>query len=61
MIMYTATVQKAKSKGRMSMETTNTGDSSKIQEACRREPEHKLKTAVEHGANRTSETTRDHS
>jgi hypothetical protein len=33
MIMYTATGQKAKPNGRMSMETTNTGNSSKIQEA----------------------------
>jgi hypothetical protein len=48
----------------MSTETTDTGNPSKIPEACRRETEeHKLKTTVEHGGkrpNRASETTGDH-
>jgi hypothetical protein len=49
-IVYTVTGQKAKLKVRMSTETTDTGNSSKTPEPCRRETEeHKLKTAVEHG------------
>jgi hypothetical protein len=48
--VYTGTGQKAKPKVRMSTGTTDTGNSSKTPEACRRETkEHKLKTAVEHG------------
>jgi hypothetical protein len=48
--VYTATGQKAKPKVHMSSETTDTGNSSKTPEACRRETEErKLKTAVEHG------------
>jgi hypothetical protein len=46
-IVYTAAGQKAKPKVHLSMESTNTGNSSKTPEACRRETEeHKLKTAV---------------
>jgi hypothetical protein len=46
-IVYTATGQKAKPKVHLSTESTVTGNSSKIPEACRRETEeHKLKTAV---------------
>jgi hypothetical protein len=48
-IKNTATGQNAKPKVRMSTETTDTGNSSKTPEACRREAEeHKLKSAVEH-------------
>jgi hypothetical protein len=48
--VYTATGQKAKPKVHMSSETTDTGNSSRTPEACRRETEErKLKTAVEHG------------
>jgi hypothetical protein len=48
------------------MEITDTGNSSKISEACRREAEeHKLKSAVEHGGAqieqaRPLETTVEH-
>jgi hypothetical protein len=65
-MLYTATVQKAKPRVRMSMETTDTGNSSKTPEACRRETEkHKLKTTVEHGGAqakqaRPLETTVEH-
>jgi hypothetical protein len=46
-IVYTATGQKAKPKVHMSTETTDTGNSRKTPEACRRDTEeHKLKTAV---------------
>jgi hypothetical protein len=46
-IVYTATGQKAKPKVHLSTESTDTGNSSKTLEACRRETEeHKLKTAV---------------
>jgi hypothetical protein len=49
-IQHTATGQKAKPQERMSTETTDTGNSSKTPEACRREAEEDMvKTAVEHG------------
>jgi hypothetical protein len=59
-------LQGVKPKVRMSTETTDTRNSSKTPEACRRETEeHKLKTAVYHGGAqieqaRPLETTVEH-
>jgi hypothetical protein len=67
--VYTATGQKAKPKVHLSTETTDTENSSKTPEACRRDTEdteeHKLKTAVWHGGAqieqaRPLETTVEH-